>query len=83
MNYAVLEKEIKILPVQLQQDIDSYIRSVIDNYKNNAENNKNLSDVKKVKLIALNEIAGSMKETWNNIDPVEYQNQLRKERIIG
>lgn len=47
MNYAVLEKEIKILPVQLQQDIDSYIRSVIDNYKNNAENNKNLSDVKK------------------------------------
>ena len=83
MNYAVLEKEIKILPVQLQQDIDSYIRSVIDNYKNNAENNKNLSDVKKVKLIALNEIAGSMKETWNNIYPVEYQNQLRKERIIG
>lgn len=47
MNYAVLEKEIKILLVQLQQDIDSYIRSVIDNYKNNAENNKNLSDVKK------------------------------------
>ena len=82
MNYAVLETAIYILPVQLQQALLCCIRSVIDNYKNNAENNKNLSDVKKVKLIALNEIAGSMKETWNNIDPVEYQNQLRKERII-
>lgn len=33
MPYAVLEKEIKSLPLPLQQDIESYALSVIEKYR--------------------------------------------------
>lgn len=38
---------------------------------------------KKNRLEALNEFAGSMQETWKNVDALEYQKNLRPERDIG
>ncbi len=48
MPYAVLEKEIKSLPLSLQQDIESYALSVIEKYKNDShvfQKRKNISDI--------------------------------------
>lgn len=48
MPYAVLEKEIKSLPLPLQQDIESYALSVIEKYKNDSsvfQKRKNISDI--------------------------------------
>lgn len=41
------------------------------------------SERKKNRLEALNEFAGSMQETWKNVDALEYQKNLRSERNIG
>lgn len=38
--------------------------------------------IKQKKLAALSEFAGSMKETWKDIDPLEFQNLMREERSI-
>lgn len=48
MPYAVLEKEIKSLPLYLQQEIESYALSVIEKYKNDSSvfhKRKNVSDI--------------------------------------
>lgn len=48
MPYAVLEKEIKSLPLSLQQEIESYALSVIEKYKNDSsafQKRKNVSDI--------------------------------------
>lgn len=79
MPYAVLEKEIKSLPLSLQQDIESYALSVIEKYKNSSL----LDSEKKSRLDALNEFAGSMSDTWKGVDALEYQKKLRVERSIG
>ncbi len=40
-------------------------------------------DARKLKrMTALSEFAGSMKETWKNVDALEYQKMLREERIV-
>lgn len=79
MPYAVLEKEIKSLPLSLQQEIESYALSVIEKYKNDFS----VSNEKKSRLDALDEFAGSMKGTWKDVDALEYQKNLRAERSIG
>ena len=79
MPYAVLEKEIKSLPLSLQQDIESYALSVIEKYKNDSS----VSNEKMSRLDALNEFAGSMSDTWKDVDALEYQKKLRAERSIG
>ena len=38
---------------------------------------------KQKRMAALSEFAGSMKETWKDIDALEYQKNLREERTIG
>lgn len=35
------------------------------------------------RLAALSEIAGSMKDVWSGVDALEWQNELREERVIG
>ena len=37
---------------------------------------------KKNRQMALSALAGSMKETWKEIDPLTYQTQLREERNL-
>ncbi len=37
---------------------------------------------KQKRMTALSEFAGSMKETWKDIDALEYQKKLREERSI-
>ena len=37
---------------------------------------------KQKRMAALSEFAGSMKETWKDIDALEYQKKLREERPI-
>ena len=34
------------------------------------------------RMTALSEFAGSMKDTWKEVDALEYQKKLREERII-
>ena len=38
---------------------------------------------KQKRMAALSEFAGSMKETWKDVDALEYQKKLREERTIG
>ncbi len=38
---------------------------------------------KQKRMAALSEFTGSMKETWKDIDALEYQKNLREERTIG
>lgn len=40
-------------------------------------------NIKQKRMTALSEFAGSMKETWKDIDALEYQKKLRDERTIG
>ena len=35
------------------------------------------------RLQALSEFTGSMKNTWKNVDALDYQKALREERTIG
>lgn len=79
MPYAVLEKEIKSLPLSLQQEIESYALSVIEKYKNDSL----IENEKKSRIDALDEFAGSMKGSWKDVDALEYQSKLRAERNIG
>lgn len=40
-------------------------------------------DARKLKRItALSDFAGSMKDTWKDVDALEYQKKLREERAI-
>lgn len=36
---------------------------------------------KQKRMTALSEFAGSMKDTWKDVDALEYQKKLREERI--
>lgn len=38
---------------------------------------------KEKRMAALSEFAGSMKDTWKDIDALEYQRNLREERTVG
>ena len=37
---------------------------------------------KQKRMTALSEFAGSMKDTWKDVDALEYQKKLREERIV-
>ena len=37
---------------------------------------------KQKRMTALSDFAGSMKDTWKDVDALEYQKKLREERII-
>ena len=37
---------------------------------------------KQKRMAALSEFAGSMKDTWKDVDTLEYQKKLREERTI-
>ena len=37
---------------------------------------------KQKRLTALSDFAGSMKDTWKDVDALEYQKKLREERIV-
>jgi hypothetical protein len=38
---------------------------------------------KQKRMTALSDFAGSMKDTWKDVDALEYQKKLREERTIG
>lgn len=38
---------------------------------------------KQKRMAALTDFAESMKESWNDVDALEYQKRLREDRIIG
>ena len=44
---------------------------------------ENRKDTIEDRLKALYEFAGSMKDLWKGIDPVEYQRQMREDREIA
>lgn len=87
MSYTAMEEKIKSLPLSLQQNIESYIFSVIESYETNTkdtqkEENFSIEERRTRKLKALNEFAGSMQDFWKGIDILDYQGSLRKERNI-
>jgi hypothetical protein len=44
---------------------------------------ENQKDTIEDRLKALYEFAGSMKDLWKGVDPVEYQRQMREDREIA
>lgn len=44
---------------------------------------KQVESGKQKKMAALSEFAGSMKDTWKDVDALEYLQRLREERTIG
>ncbi|MBR6200506.1 MAG: hypothetical protein IKQ61_09625 [Spirochaetales bacterium] len=44
---------------------------------------ENRKDTIEDRLKALYEFAGSMKDLWKGVDPVEYQRQMREDREIA
>lgn len=69
------------LTLTSQQEVYDFILYLTQKEKKSAENVE--SERKKNRLEALNEFAGSMKETWKDVDALEYQKKLRSERNIG
>ena len=64
-----------------QQEVCDFILFLIQ--KNEKEGVKLQDEARrKNRQKALTALAGSMKETWEDIDPLEYQYQLREERNL-
>lgn len=69
------------LTLEAQQEVYDFILYLTQKEKKLANDAE--SERKKNRLEALNEFAGSMKETWKDVDALEYQKNLRSERDIG
>lgn len=76
-----LAEEIKTLPESYISQISDFIvylklKEKFDDYEKSEISKKN-------RLSALSEFAGSMKNTWEGIDALDYQKNLREERNLG
>lgn len=64
-----------------QQEVCDFILFLIQ--KNEKEGVKLQDEARREnRQLALSSLAGSMTETWSEIDPLQYQTQLREERNI-
>ena len=70
------------LTLMAQQEVYDFMMYLLQKQQNSSESLK--KDARKQKrLSALSEFAGSMKETWKDVEVLEYQKQLREERKLG
>ena len=70
------------LTLTAQQEVYDFMMYLVQKQEKASETEKKESHKQK-RLEALSQISGSMKETWKNIDALEYQKKLREERSIG
>ena len=70
------------LTLSAQQEVYDFMLYLLQKQQKLSENMQKESRKQK-RLAALSEFAGSMKETWKDIDALEYQKSLREERTIG
>ena len=70
------------LSLMAQQEVYDFMMYLLQKQQSTTDSLK--KDARKQKRkAALSEFAGSMKETWKDVDALEYQKQLREERRIG
>ncbi len=70
------------LTLSAQQEVYDFMMYLLQKQQKLSESLQ--QDTRKQKrMAALSEFAGSMKETWNGVDALEYQKNLREERSIG
>lgn len=70
------------LTLTAQQEAYDFIMYLLQKQQHLTETMQ--KDVRKQKrMAALSEFAGSMKDTWKDVDALEYQKKLREERTIG
>ena len=85
MSYETLVEEIKELPEECISELNNIVISMKLRYK--AQDDENASAPytfnRQERLNALFEFAGSMKDTWKDVDALEYQKTLREERSLG
>lgn len=65
-----------------QQKVYDFMMYLLQKQQKNVENMQK-EERKQKRMAALSEFAGSMKDTWKDIDALEYQQKLREERSIG
>ena len=70
------------LTLSAQQEVYDFMLYLLQKQQKLSENMQKESRKQK-RLAALSEFAGSMKETWKDIDALEYQKSLREERTFG
>ena len=70
------------LPLAAQQEAYDFMMYLLQKQQNLSEAMQKEARKQK-RMAALSEFAGSMKETWKGVDPLEYQKNLREERTIG
>ena len=85
MSYEALVEKIKELPEECISELNNIVISMKLRYKGQEEDSvsNSCSANKQNRLRALLEFAGSMKDTWKDVDALEYQKALREERSLG
>ena len=85
MSYEALVEEIKELPEECISELNNIVISMKLRYKAQEEDivSNACAFNKQDRLRALLEFAGSMKDTWKDVDALEYQKTLREERFLG
>mgnify|MGYP002627508695 CR=1 FL=1 len=77
-----VEELYNTLTLTAQQEVYDFMMYLLQKQQNLTETLQKESRKQK-RMAALSEFAGSMQETWKNVDALEYQKKLREERIIG
>lgn len=77
-----VEKLYNTLTLTAQQEVYDFMMYLAQKQEklNEAEKNENY---KKMRREALSQMSGSMKDTWKDIDALEYQKTMREERNLG
>ena len=70
------------LTLTAQQEVYDFMMYLLQKQQNLTEDMQKETRRQK-RMAALSEFAGSMKETWKDIDALEYQKSLREDRTIG
>ena len=69
------------LTLTAQQEAYDFMMYLLQKQQNLTETMHKTSRKQK-RMAALSEFAGSMKDTWKDVDALEYQKKLREERTI-
>lgn len=77
-----VEELYNTLTLTAQQEVYDFMMYLVQKQEklNEAEKNENY---KKMRREALSQMSGSMKDTWKDIDALEYQKTMREERNLG
>lgn len=70
------------LTLSAQQEAYDFMLYLLQKQQKLSENMQEETRKQK-RMAALSEFAGSMKNIWDGVDALDYQNKLREERIIG